>query len=152
MREETYNLLEEAVQNRLIGTGSLDDEKNSSELHETNKLIELLITADKDADDFHDKEARRKIEEERNKASNEIEREKLKIEEERNKVLAGIELEKQRITWKKVGVEMAKAVVPLVISLVGYNIFQKRTLFFEEHGSICSFAGRELHLPKIFNK
>lgn len=46
--------------------------------------------------------------------------------------------------------EWAKVLVPVIIPIIAYDIFQRRVLKFEEDGSICSSAGRQLHLPKFF--
>lgn len=133
MTKETYELLEAASQVQLknvaeFETGSKEaKEALTKSLH----LVELLATVDRDADEYHDKQERRRIEEERNKAQNETER------------------DKQKLTWGRVGLEMAKVIVPLVVSFAGYNVFQKRILKFEETGRICSTAGRELRLPKF---
>lgn len=133
MTDETYVLLEEAAQVQLKAVKSMDvDTKEGKEaLTKSIHLVELLITTDKDNADYYDKQERRRIEEERNKAANETER------------------KKQELTWGRVGLEMAKVVVPLAVSFVGYNVFQKRVLRFEETGRITSTAGRELHLPKF---
>lgn len=133
MTKETYQKLEEAAKIQLDNVVTLDagSKEGKEALAKSLHLVELLINVDKDADDFHDKQERRRIEEERNKAQNETER------------------DKQKLTWGRVGLEMAKVVVPLVVSFAGYNVFQKRVLKFEETGRISSTAGRELHLPKF---
>ncbi len=134
MTDETRDLLEGAVQDHLKKLNAIteiggDESKKITE--NLTKLTELLITSDKDNYDYYDKQERRRIEEERNEAANETER------------------NKQKLTWSRVAFEMAKVVVPVGISMIGYNIFQKRVLKFEETGRISSTAGRELHLPKF---
>lgn len=133
MTDETYTMLEEAAQVQLKNVETLDagSKEGKEALAKSIHLVELLITADKDNAEYYDKQERRRIEEERNKAQNETER------------------DKQKLTWGRVGLEMAKVVVPLVVSFAGYNVFQKRVMKFEETGRITSTAGRELHLPKI---
>lgn len=133
MTKETYEMLEKAAQVQLDNVGTLDagSKEGKEALTKSLQLVELLINADKDEMDYYDKQERRRIEEDRNKAQNETER------------------DKQKLTWGRVGLEMAKVVVPLVVSFAGYNIFQKRVLKFEETGRISSTAGRELHLPKF---
>lgn len=133
MTEETYGMLERAVQAQLEKVETLDagSKEGKEALVKSLHLVELLITTDKDNADYYDKQERRRIEEDRNKAMNETER------------------DKQKLTWGRVGLEMAKVVVPLVVSFAGYNVFQKRVLKFEETGRISSTAGRELHLPKF---
>lgn len=134
MTEETYNMLEEAAQVQLTNVQTLDagSKEGKEALAKSIHLVELLVTADKDNADYYDKQERRRIEEERNKAQNETER------------------DKQKLTWGRVGLEMAKVIAPLVVSFAGYNVFQKRILKFEETGRISSTAGRELHLPRVF--
>lgn len=133
MTEETYGMLERAVQAQLEKVETLDagSKEGKEALAKSLHLVELLIATDKDNADYYDKQERRRIEEDRNKAMNETER------------------DKQKLTWGRVGLEMAKVVVPLVVSFAGYNVFQKRVMKFEETGRISSTAGRELHLPKF---
>lgn len=133
MTPVTYDMLESAVQIQLKRIEGLDTESKEGKdaLTKAIHLVELLITADKDNDDFHDKEERRKIEMDRNKAMESIER------------------GKQELTGGRVAFEIAKLVVPLVVSYLGYNVFQKRILLFEKTGRVVSTAGRELHLPKF---
>lgn len=133
MTEETYDMLERAAQVQLEAVERLDatTKEGKEALTKSIHLVELLISTDKDTSDYYDKQERRRIEEERNKAANETER------------------EKQKLTWGRVGLEMAKVVVPLAMSLIGYDIFQKRMLIFEKTDRVCSLAGRELHLPKF---
>lgn len=133
MTEETYGMLERAVQAQLEKVETLDagSKEGKEALVKSLHLVELLIATDKDNADYYDKQERRRIEEDRNKAMNETER------------------DKQKLTWGRVGLEMAKVVVPLVVSFAGYNVFQKRVMKFEETGRISSTAGRELHLPKF---
>lgn len=133
MTEETYNMLEKAARVQLQNVNNLDpgNKEGKDALTKSIHLVELLVTADKDNADYYDKEERRRIEEDRNKAVNEIEH------------------NKQKLTGGRVTFEMAKVIAPLVISFVGYNVFQKRILKFEETGRITSTAGRELHLPRF---
>lgn len=134
MTEETYNLLEEAAQVQLRQVMKNDPETKEGKDHlvKSIQLVDLLVNTDRDNAEYYDKQERRRIEEERNKAMNETER------------------DKQKLTWGRVGLEMAKVVVPLAVSFAGYNVFQKRILKFEETGRLTSTASRELHLPKCF--
>lgn len=134
MTEETYNLLEEAAQVQLKQITKIDPgtKEGKDDLVKSIHLVELLINTDRDNAEYYDKQERRRIEEERNEAMNETER------------------DKQKLTWGRVVLEMAKVVVPLVVSFGGYNVFQKRILKFEETGRLTSTASRELHLPKCF--
>lgn len=133
MTNETYEMLEKATQVELERISLYDTESKEQKetLLKAVHLVELLLTADKDFDERLDKEERRRI------------------EEERNKVMASIEQKKQELTWGRVLFETAKLVIPLGVSFVGYNVFQKRLLKFEETGRVVSTAGRELHLPRF---
>lgn len=133
MTEKTYDLLEKAVQKQLEAVEEIEtDTKEGKEaLTKSIQLTELLVSVDRDQNDAWDKQEKRRIEEERNKASN------------------NVEIQKQSLTWGRVGLELGKVVVPILVSFAGYNVFQKRILRFEETGRISSTAGRELHLPKF---
>lgn len=65
-----------------------------------------------------------------------------------------MELEGQKLkpSWKKMLIEALKIVGPTIITMIGYDVFQRRVLYFEEHGRIASTAGRELHLPNFMKK
>ena len=136
MQQETYDLLERVVTNHLeeLDSMSLEDENREEYYKETAGLVERLITADKDSNEAWDKQERRRIEEKRNNEANVLEQ------------------DKQKLGWKKIGFEMAKVVVPVVISMVGYDVFQKRVMKYEETGRISSTAGRELPLPSFMKK
>ena len=81
MTEETYNLLEEAAQVQLRQVIKIDPETKEGKDHlaKTIHLVELLINTDRDNAECYDKQERRRIEEERNKAMNETERDKQKL-------------------------------------------------------------------------
>lgn len=134
MTETTYNLLEEVVQTQLRRTKSFDTETKEGKdaLAKSVQLTELLITADKDNADYYDKEERRRIEEERNKAATEVEK------------------EKQKLTWGRVGFEMGKVLLPLAAQIAAFGVLQKRMFKFEETGRINSTGGREMHLPRFW--
>lgn len=61
-----------------------------------------------------------------------------------------IELFKLDPSAKRVAFEMAKAVVPLIISVVSYGVFQTKLMKYEEEGRIVSTAGRQLSLPRFW--
>lgn len=75
--------------------------------------------------------------------------ERRNLEAMKNETLSEIEKEKAKISWKKVLFEMSKLLGPVIITMLGYDIFQRRILRFEETGRIASTAGRELHLPRF---
>lgn len=72
------------------------------------------------------------------------------MEERRNGQMAIIEMEKNDISWKRIGLELSKVVIPVLISGILYGVYQKRLLAFEENGRLTSHASRELHLPKFW--
>lgn len=127
--EETTSTFLERAESWTCGTDSQKDAFNQAIT-----LLGLLNEDDKINSEYFDKEQRRRIDEERNKEANQIER------------------DKQNLTWGRVCLEMGKVVVPMALSLVGYNVFQKRVMKFEETGRVTSTAGRELHLPNFFKK
>lgn len=133
MSTETYELLELVCQSQLKNVENLDLESKEGKesLAKANTMLELLIAADKDNADYYDKQERREIEKQKNEAQITVER------------------DKQKLTWNRIGFEMAKVVVPTLMSIFAYDIFQKRILKFEETGRITSTAGRELHLPRF---
>lgn len=73
-----------------------------------------------------------------------------KIDTMKNQALYELEQKKSELSWQRVTFEMAKVIVPTVISIGAYEHFQRRILEFEETGRITSTAGRELHLPRFF--
>lgn len=133
MTNETYDLLEEAVRDQIEAIKMTDSgsKEEGYAIDRTAILTNLLITVDKDNADYYDKEERRRIEESKFKDANQTER------------------DKQKLTWGRALLEMGKVVVPVVVTMFGYDVFQKRVLKFEETGRITSTAGRDLHLPKF---
>lgn len=131
MTRETYNMLEDAVQ-RSLQEIDFSEQKGGNSVQRAETLVNLLITADKNEDDYHDKKERREIEKSKNETSAQIEREKSKL------------------TWGRIGFEMAKLVVPLGISVYISDKWQRRMMKFEETGRFTSSISREFHLPKLF--
>lgn len=78
------------------------------------------------------------------------ESERREIERIKNEKLYELEKEKSKLGWSRVAFEMAKVMLPTIVSIAAYEHFQKRILEFEENGRINSTAGRELHLPKFW--
>lgn len=134
MNDVTYDLLEKAAQAQLKQVEKFDcsTKEGKESVAKAVHLVELLVTADKDNADYFDKQERRRIEEERNIAANEVER------------------DKQKLTWGRVAFEMTKVVVPLAIQIVAFSGLQKRMFKFEETGRISSTGGREMHLPRFW--
>lgn len=134
MEVRTLKLMENVLQGYLedLQTGELDKEGEERGL----KIIELMSKQmdvhERTASEIYDKEERRRIDEERNKAT------------------AKTEAEKIQLTWKKVLFELAKVVIPTGLSIGAYHVFQKRLLQFEETGRLTSSASKGLNLPKFW--
>ena len=126
MTDETYQMMEEATQAQLVRVTNLDatTKEGKEALDKTIRLVELLVNKDRDDMEYYDKQERRRAEEERNKAQNEIER------------------KKQSLTWDRVSLEMAKVVVPAAMSLTALVTLVKIVLTFEETGRVNSTIGR----------
>lgn len=127
---ETRNLMDEVIRSKLrYAKDNPEDDKGS--VHDAVDLLEKATQIDQLNADILDKEARRRI------------------EESKNSTMLDCEKEKQRITWQRAGLELAKVIVPTLISIGAYNVFQKRMFFFEKDNRVCSSTGRQLQLPKF---
>lgn len=134
-QREIYEEINQVIQTRIQDLKSTENlEVRSTILSEIDVLSKILIESDKQVSEDFDKQERRRIDE--------------KIKE----ATVNAELKKQELTWGKVGIEAMKALAPLSVSLLGYNVFQKRILRFEETGRLTSSASRELHLPNFLKK
>lgn len=80
-----------------------------------------------------------------------LEDKKAKQDLEYRKLINNLEVEeiKSRLTPGKAAMEIAKVIVPTILTLLGYDIFQRRLMIYEKDGKIVSTAGRELHLPRF---
>lgn len=132
MTDETKQLVEQVVQDRLRKDGEVNDDGTEAvDTRETVELIEQLNAARQMELDALDKEERRKI------------------EREKNETLLAVEREKQKITIRRAALEIAKIILPAALSIGAYNVFQKRMFFFEKTNRVCSSTGRELRLPQF---
>lgn len=77
------------------------------------------------------------------------EAERREIERMKNENLYELEKQKAGLGWQRVTFEMAKIIVPSIISIAAYDWFQRRIIDFEENGRLTTTASRELHLPKF---
>lgn len=77
------------------------------------------------------------------------ESERREIERIKNENLYKLEQEKAKLSWQRTTFEMAKIIVPSIISIAAYDYFQRRIIDFEENGRLTTTASRELHLPKF---
>lgn len=136
MKDETMRLIEERIVSALeVGDDySINSDERYAYNQEAINLLEKLIEAEGQNLEYWDKEERRRIEENRNMA------------------MANIEISKQDVNWKRMVLEGGKIVVPVittVLTMIGYNLFQKRVMEYEKDGTIRSSAGRQLSLPKF---
>ena len=95
------------------------------------KLVGCIDRLNKTEYEFYDRQERREIDRKKNESMLELE----------NK--------KSEIGFTRAAFELAKVIIPPVITLVAYDRFQKRIIKFEETGRLVSTAARELHLPKF---
>lgn len=75
--------------------------------------------------------------------------ERREIDRKKNESMLELENKKSEIGFARAAFELAKVIIPPVITLVAYDRFQKRIIKFEETGRLVSTAARELHLPKF---
>ena len=75
--------------------------------------------------------------------------ERREIDRKKNESMLELENKKSEIGFTRAVFELAKVIIPPVITLVAYDRFQKRIIKFEETGRLVSTAARELHLPKF---
>lgn len=75
--------------------------------------------------------------------------ERREIDRKKNESMLELENKKSEISFGRAAFELAKVIIPPVITLVAYDRFQKRIIKFEETGRLVSTAARELHLPKF---
>lgn len=134
MTEQTTSLLESVISENLemLKETDHDNENRRKITAETCELLDRLTEAEGKQMEFWDKEDRREL------------------EREKNESMVQIEQEKNVISKPKMILEIARIVVPVVVPMIAYGIYQKRLLEFEETGRVNSTAGRELHLPKFF--
>lgn len=134
MKDETMKLLENVISKNLenLKDSDYDNENRKKIAGETCELLDRLNEAEGKQMEFWDKEDRREL------------------EREKNESMVQIEQEKNVIPKSKMILEIARIVVPVVVPMIAYGIYQKRLLEFEETGRVNSTAGRELHLPKFF--
>jgi len=126
-------LLDElAHQLELVGNLSPGSDEYEACMKAINDLTKSINSLDQTEMDAFDKQERR-------------EADKVK-----NQQLFELEKSKAKLSWDRVGFEMAKIGVPLVGSGILYLIAQRRVFQFEENGRIVTTGGRELHLPNIW--
>lgn len=78
---------------------------------------------------------------EKMKLENQIKIEEIRAETEKNK--------EKPVTKMQQALEWAKVLIPTVVPIVAYGVYQRKMLEFEETGTIHTKVGREMHLPNF---
>lgn len=131
MKLETMEALEEYID--LTRQEAIAN--NSKESHEQYmEAVEALRNVERDQNDFYDKQ------------------EKRRIEEEKNQETADLEREKSKIGWKRMTLDILKIIVPSTIAAAAAIWMQDRAGRLEESGRWTTEAGRQAHrqVPNIW--
>lgn len=130
---ELRERLEQEVQNHLelLNSVSKGSKEQSVLVEDLTKLVNNIDRLNQSEWEFYDRQERREIDRKKNEAMIELER------------------KKSEISLARASFELAKVIIPPVITIVAYDVFQKRIIKFEETGRLVSTAARELHLPKF---
>ena len=133
MEVELKEALVEEIQNHLelINTVPKGSKEQQALVQDLTRLVDSVNELNKTEYEYYDKQERREMDREKNQAMNEL------------------ESKKSDLGWKRITFELAKVVIPALISIGAYDVFQKRVLKFEETGRLVTTASRELHLPKF---
>ena len=78
------------------------------------------------------------------------EADKVQMEKEQKERMADLEEAKAKLDWKKVSFDLVKIMLPVVFQSIAFGIYQKRTIKFEEDGSLKSWSSKEMHFPKFW--
>lgn len=132
MKLETMDALERYID--LKREDALDDEAPSESHHEYMEALEALRNIERDQNDFYDKQ------------------EKRRIEEEKNEDTADLEREKSKIGWRRMTLEVLKIFVPSMMAAGAAIWMQNRAGKLEETGRWTTEAGRQAHrqVPNIW--
>lgn len=126
---EEYMRISEEIDKYDVGS------KERKELVKERDILSNQITAyQSNIYERHDKEKRREMEDSRNKAMVEIER------------------DKQKITWKKWLFENSKTIIPTTITIGTYVFVTLLIAGLEVTGVISTNSMRKIEIPKIFKK
>ena len=133
MEVDLKEALVEEIQNHLdlINTVQKGSKEQQALVADLTKLVDSVNELNKTEYEYYDKQERREIDREKNQA------------------LAELESKKSELGWQRVTFELCKVIIPTLVSIGAYNVFQKRVLKFEETGRLVTTASRELHLPKF---
>lgn len=119
-------------------------------------ILEKMSAFNKVETEYCIKQEDRNLEREHNQKMLEMEEKKLdqhwEIECSRREAEMALEQEKQKISWKRIGFEMAKIIVPLGLTILVRGKEREEIFDFEEHGRITSTVGRQFRLQDLFWK
>lgn len=135
MKEETMEALERYVGLKREDALDVSDDANRPRAHqEYMEALEALRNVEKDQNDFYDKQ------------------EKRRIEEEKNEETADLEREKSKIGWRRMTLEVLKIFVPSMMAAGAAIWMQNRAGKLEETGRWTTEAGRQAHrqVPNIW--
>lgn len=135
MKLETMEKLEEYIELTRQDAVHADDEADQKTQHaQYMEALESLRNIERDQNDFYDKQ------------------EKRRIEEEKNEETANLEREKSNIGWKRMSLEILKIFVPSMVAAGAAIWMQNKAGHLEETGRWTSEAGRQAHrqIPNIW--
>lgn len=141
--DEMIKLMDEQIAENLRSLSDLEigSKERDSLVKETDMLIEKRKDVERDRMEYQDKSERRAIEEDRTQ----LEREKLEVERDK----LDVQREINTMSKGRMVLEIAKIVVPTIVPMIGYGIFQARAFYFEKNDTLRTWTARELHLPKF---
>lgn len=135
MKLETMERLEEYIEAKRRDAIHEEDAGKQQILHaQYMGSLEALRNVERDQNDFYDKQEKRRMEEEKNKDTAELER------------------MKSNIGWKRMTLDILKIFVPSMIAASTAIMMQNSAGRLEETGSWTSEAGRQAHrqIPNIW--
>lgn len=142
MDNVTRDLLEERIETAFSELNEATGEKHKAIMEDIEKLYKLKIEEDKADLDYDDKYKRRLMEHDHFETECKNKEKELKLKEKQTK--------DQRIgVWITAGVGLLN----VLIGVFAYNKWDKRHLYFEEHGTQTTPEGKNLTskmLPKIW--
>lgn len=136
------DLLEERIEASFSEFDEATGEKRKAIMEDIKELYKLKIEEDKADLDYDDKYNRRLMEHDHFETECKIKEKELKLKEKQNR-------DQKILGWITAGVTLGN----LLIGVFAYNKWDKRHLFFEEHGTQTTPEGKNLTakmLPKIW--
>lgn len=135
MKLETMEKLEEYIEwTRQDAVHAENDADQKIQHAQYMEALEALRNIERDQNDFYDKQ------------------EKRRIEEEKNEETADLEREKSKIGWRRMTLEVLKIFVPSMMAAGAAIWMQNRAGKLEETGRWTTEAGRQAHrqVPNIW--